>query len=273
MAYRDAMELCKNHISRHSGDVVTARELADMTGYSLYHFCHVFRAYFDVSVGEYIRRVALNAAADAILDGKPIMEAALDAGFSTPAGFSKAFKRQFGMSATEYRRQNLKRSEKTMEFAIERKSAFAAIGYYIAPAGESVDVLESGAYWFGADFSSQPEYPTDSSANGEIGMWTHPSETDGALKYFFGYVSGGAAPEGFAKVDIPEAEYAVFEVPAAKTFTNGGEELANNIRSTWKYVFKEWLDASAYAFDEAKVCFEFYHGAITKIFVPVKAKN
>ena len=267
------MELCKAYISRNSGEIVTARELADMTGYSLYHFCHVFRAYFDLSVGEYVRRLALSKAAADILDGKPIIEASLDAGFNTSAGFSKAFKKQFGMSATEYRKQNLKRREKIMEFTIEKKNAFSAIGYYIAPKEEKVDVLESGAYWLGVDFTSRPQYPADSSINGEVGMWTHPDEIGGALKYFFGYVSGDAAPEGFVKEEIPEAEYAVFTVPPSTTFTDDGKELANNIRGTWKYVFKEWLDTSDYAFDEAKRCFEFYHGAETKVYVPVKTKK
>ena len=273
MSYRDAMELCKEYISRHSGETVTARELADITGYSLYHFCHVFRAHFDMSVGGYIRRSALNKAAADILAGKPILEASLDAGFDTAAGFSKAFKKQFGLSATEYRKQNSRRSVKTMEFTIEKKGAFAATGYYIEPQSENVDILDSGAYWLGIDFSGHPQYPSDSSVNGEVGMWTHPDEKDGALKYFFGYVSEAAAPEGFVKATIPEAEYAVFVVPAVKTFTNGGEELANNIRNTWKYIFKEWFDTSAYVFDECKACFEFYHGETTKIYVPVVTKN
>jgi len=267
------MELCKTYIAQRPGEIVTARELADMAGYSLYHFCHVFRAHFDVSVGEYIRRAALNKAASDILGGKPVIEAALEAGFDTAAGFSKAFRRQFGVSATEYRKQNLKRSENIMEFTIEKKGAFSAIGYYLPSTSENVDVKESGAYWFGADFSGCPQYPTDSSVNGEVGMWTQPDEVNGALKYFFGYISSDDAPAGFVKADIPAAEYAVFEVPAAKTFTNGGEELATNVRNTWRYVFKEWLDASAYAFDEANVCFEFYHGEVTKVCVPVKANG
>ena len=160
-----------------------------------------------------------------------------------------------------------------MEFIIEKKSAFSAIGYYLMPKEEKVDLLESGAYWFGADFVGQPQYPSDSSVNGEVGMWMHPDEIDGVLKYFFGYISNDDTPVGFVKSEIPEAEYAVFEIPAAKTFTNGGKELAENIRTTWKYIFKKWIDTSEYAFDEGKVCFEFYHGEVTKIYVPVKSKG
>ena len=266
------MELCERHISQHLGEPTTARQLADLTGYSLYHFCHVFRAHFDVSVGGYVRRAALDRAAAMITGGTPIIEASLDAGFDTAAGFSKAFRRQFGMSATEYRQQHFN-GRKTMDFIIEKKDAFSAIGYFLTPTEEKIDLLESGAYWFGADFSGQPQYPTDSSVNGEIGMWTNPDETDGVLKYFFGYISDNGTPDGFVKIDLSAAEYAVFEVPVAKTFTNGGEELAANIRSTWKYIFTQWFDASTYAFDENGESFEFYHGEVTKLYVPVKAKG
>ncbi len=279
MGYRDAMELCETFIAGHPDRAVTARELADMTGYSLYHFCHVFRAYYDMPVGEYVRRQALSRAASEILAGKSVTEASLNAGFDTPAGFSKAFRKQFGMSATEYRRQNLKkqnlkRRDKIMEPVIEKKEAFIATGYYILPKDDQVDILESGAYWFGVDFTGHPKYPVDSSVMGEIGAWTHPDEIAGGLKYFFGYISdGGKAPDGFVKVDIPAADYAVFDVPPAASRDDGGEELAQNIRKIWKYIFKEWLDQSAYLFDESKMCFEFYHGGDTKVYIPVKAKN
>lgn len=274
MSCRAAMELCEKFINEHAGNI-TAQELADMTGYSLYHFCHVFRAYFDMSVGEYIRRQALHRAASEILAGKSITEAALDSGFNTSAGFSKAFRKQFGMSATELRQENLKRSGDRMEPKIEKREAFTAIGYKIPPKdGNKVDTLESGAYWLGVDFKDYAKYHIDSSIKGEIGAWIHPSEVDGELKYFFGYISDtGDVPEGFVKLNIPAAEYAVFDVPPVSGDTHGGEKLALEIRKTWKHIFKEWLDKSAYQFDENKLCFESYHGENTQIYVPVKEKS
>ncbi len=38
MSYRAAMELCIQFIDDHLGERITALELADLTGYSLYHF-------------------------------------------------------------------------------------------------------------------------------------------------------------------------------------------------------------------------------------------
>ncbi len=274
-SYRAAMELCARFIDNHQGEKITALELAEMTGYSLYHFCHVFRAYFDMPVGEYIRCFALQKAALEILKGKPITEAALDSGFSTPAGFSKAFRRQFGMSATEYRRHFKGRSIDTMEPKLVKKEAFSALGCYIPPKdGKNVDILESGAYWCGVDFKDYAKYHVDSSVSGEIGAWMHPDDVSGDLRYFFGYVSASEkAPDGLVQIEVPAAEFAVFDVPPVTHDIHGGEKLALEIRKTWKYIFREWLDRSEYVFDEGKMCFEFYHGRDTQICVPVKPKG
>ena len=162
-----------------------------------------------------------------------------------------------------------------MNVTIEKKENFSAIGYYIPSRdGSKVDPIEAGAYWFGVDFKSHPQYPADSSVKGEIGAWTHPDDVAGNLNYFFGYISEDAkVPEGFVKFDVPAAEYAAFDVPPATNFSDNGKEFAEGIRKTWKYIFREWLDASEYSFDETKICFEFYHGESTKIYVPVKAKG
>lgn len=275
MDYRIAMEFCEKYINEHTDDLITAQELADITGYSLYHFCHVFRAYFNMSVGEYVRCRALQRAASDILLGKSITDAALDSGFNTSAGFYKAFRKQFGVNATEFCRNNKKRSGDHMKPKLLKKEAFSAIGYSIAPKNdEKVDILESGAYWYGVDFKDYEKYHADSSQKGEIGAWTHPGNVNGDLKYFFGYISDtGDCPEGFIKINVPAAEYAVFDVPSIAHNIHGGENLALEIRKTWKYIFKEWMDKSAYKFDEDKMCFEFYYGKDTQIYVPVKIKN
>ena len=269
MNYHGAMELCESYINEHIGEIITAKHLAELTGYSVYHFCHVFRAYFDMPVGEYVRRRTLQKAASDVLAGKSITDAAFDAGFSTSAGFSKAFRKQFGTSAAEY----LKRRSDNMNVTLEKKEKFSAMGYYIpARDGSKADPVDDGAYWFGVDFKDRTQYPADSSVNGEIGAWAHPDDTGGSLNYFFGYIAEDTTvPEGFVKFDVPAAEYAVFDVPSSTNFTDNGKEFATGIRKTWKYIFKEWFDASDYSFDETKVCFEFYHGESTKIYVPVKA--
>ena len=165
-------------------------------------------------------------------------------------------------------------SRTIMEPKIVQKEAFSAVGCEIQPKnGEQVDVLASGAYWSGADCGSYAKIHEGGTGKGEIGAWMHPDGVSGELRYFFGAVSDGDAPEGFVKLDVPAARYAVFDVPPVSGDIHGGEALAREVRKTWKHIFKEWMDRSAWRFDERGMCFEFYRGKTTQIFVPVKAKE
>ena len=162
-----------------------------------------------------------------------------------------------------------------METKFIKKEAFSAIGYNIHPQdSQNVDILESGAYWYGIDLKDYAKYHEDSSVNGEIGAWMHPDDVSGDLRYFFGYVSTSAeVPNGLVRINVPAAEYAVFDVQPVGNSIDDGEKLALEIRKTWKYIFKEWIDKSQYAFHEDKMCFEFYQGMNTQIYIPIKSKQ
>ena len=82
------------------------RELADLAGYSQYHYGRLFREATGMSVGHYIlRRRLLHAGYDLARGGSGI-ETALDYGFGTYAGFYRAFVREFGCTPSEYQRSN-----------------------------------------------------------------------------------------------------------------------------------------------------------------------
>lgn len=85
---------------------LTAQELADMAGFSLYHYYHVFEAVTGVSVGRYITHRRLLHAAWDMSQGKDATAAALEYGFDTHAGFYKAFRREFGTSPSRYNRSH-----------------------------------------------------------------------------------------------------------------------------------------------------------------------
>lgn len=269
MSYSEAMISCEEYIDKHIGEAIRASDVAAFCGYSLYHFCHVFRAFHGVPLGEYIREIRLLRAAEDIVSGKSVLDTALDYGYETHAGFTKAFTVRFGMSPSVYRKNHHKGVYK-MKPEIKNLNAFRAIGYSIKPKdGDNTDILKNGAYWSGIDFKFMPSYPAGANDEGEVAAWIHPSDVSGELSYFFGYkTTDTIVPDGFISLDIPAAEYAIFTVQAAEMF----DELVDNIRSTWQYIFKEWFDNSDYAFDEEKMCFEFYKGKVAQIFVPIKNK-
>lgn len=292
MNYKADMERCQDYIEAHICEELTPRRLAELLGYSFYHFCHVFRICNDMPIGEYLRRRRLQKAVEALRNGLNITDIALTFGFDTPSGFSKAFRREFGMSASEYRRRMVnqildeKKGGMVMKVTIIKKESFKAVGYSIAPKdGKQVDIIKSGAYWLGSDFSlvSPEDYAKLAKGNAdEIGMWFHPEEKDGDLSYFFGPVVDNFdfVPKGMVTVEVPAADYAVFTTDPVD-LANDKEAFANTIQKTWKYIFEEWFDKSDYIFEQEKLAFEFYTDknggmdcdhAVADIYIPVKKK-
>lgn len=85
---------------------LSAQELADSAGFSLYHYYHVFEAVTGMSVGRYITHRRLLHAAWSMSRGQDATAAALEYGFDTHAGFYKAFRKEFGCSPTQYLRSH-----------------------------------------------------------------------------------------------------------------------------------------------------------------------
>ena len=79
--------------------------LAAIAGISVPHLQRVFTAHTGESIAGYVRRVRLERAGRKLRMGAvDITEVALAAGYDSHAAFSKAFKQQFGLTPSEFRR-------------------------------------------------------------------------------------------------------------------------------------------------------------------------
>ena len=265
MNYIDVMEKCEKYIEEHLEYPPSAAELAEFSGYSLYHFCHLFRAHFGVPVAEYISHKKLEKAAENIASGMSITESALRAGYDTPSGFAKAFRKEYGINASEYRK-NFAKENSRMNPVFIKKEGFSAIGYCIIPP-EEVKIKENGAYWKNIDFTEYPAYPECLEDFGEVAAWIRPEEKSGELSYFFGFETKcDSIPEGFTVIKVPAAEYAVFEAESSVF----DEKISEELKNLWNMIFDEWFPLSEKNFDEEKMCFEFYKGEKAYIYVPIK---
>lgn len=82
-------------------------EVAAVAAFSPFHFHRLFTAYAGESLSAFVRRLRLERAANRLRQTfDPITEIGLDAGYETPANFSKAFKQQFGQSPSQFRAEN-----------------------------------------------------------------------------------------------------------------------------------------------------------------------
>ena len=88
---------------------ITAKELSEIAGFSLFHYYRLFQSAVGMPVMQYItRRKLLNALYD-MHCGEKMIAVALDYGFETQAGFYKAFVREFGYTPTEFLNMSKKR--------------------------------------------------------------------------------------------------------------------------------------------------------------------
>lgn len=81
-------------------------ELAKIAHFSMYHFHRIFSGMVGESVKSYVRRLRLARAAHRLIfTEKQVTNIALQAGYESLEAFSKAFKKQFRLYPTCYRKQ------------------------------------------------------------------------------------------------------------------------------------------------------------------------
>lgn len=80
------------------------RRLAAEAGVHPAHLARAFRARYGETVGEYVRRLRLEwAAREMVATDKPLAFLAVEAGFCDQSHFTRAFKRQFGVTPARFR--------------------------------------------------------------------------------------------------------------------------------------------------------------------------
>ncbi|MDL2268038.1 AraC family transcriptional regulator [Desulfovibrio sp. OttesenSCG-928-G15] len=93
------------HIEKHLDPLPTLEELAGIAHFSPFHFHRIFKSLVGESVAAYIRRLALQKAAqDVSYSRNSITAIALDAGYESPEAFTRAFRSAFGVSPSQYRK-------------------------------------------------------------------------------------------------------------------------------------------------------------------------
>ena len=102
MNYSDTISQSIEFIEAHIKEELSIKEIATRAGYSVYHFCRIFTAATGRTVMDYIRYRRLSLARMELLKERKIIDVALDYGFETASGFTKAFHKEFGYSPTVY---------------------------------------------------------------------------------------------------------------------------------------------------------------------------
>lgn len=295
MNYSNAISQCIEFIEENIKSDLTPELIASRSGYSVFHFLRVFNINKGITLMEYVKKRRLSLAAIDLFKGERIIDIALDYGFKTHNGFSKAFKKEFGFSPKQYvkcmgsyfnKESKLELGGYIMNPVIMKKAAFKVAGYgiktNITNSNYTKDIASFWSNYNGENLESKMYKILNPPKHGEVGICVPKKGESGDAIYLLGVIVDNFdnVINEMITVEVPEATYAVFTTPPVDTSNDlENKDFPEAIRNTWKYIFEEWFKDSDYVFDESKFDFEFYdercHGrkdTIMEIYVPIQKR-
>lgn len=299
MEYDAVIQASLDMIDQRILENIQVAELARNANYSLYHFCRVFLNLTGMSVKNYITRRKLEYALYDLLQGERIIDVAMNYGFETHAGFTKAFKKCFGyppslcrlhIAANLPERMTIERikqrkEEIYMQAQIKEMSSFFVVGVVSRHSLPNVKrISDIPAYWntIGLDYGKHLTRLYDTfkpKKHGEFALRLDVNEESREFDYLLGVIFDENADTSkmepdMQKFEIPGGTYAVFTTPKVPD-----EKYPQSIADTWASILTEWLPKSEYMYDETRPDFESYderdHAGLVQmdIYIPVRKRG
>ena len=301
MEYLNRIQRTIDYIEDRLKDEISIRQLADIACFSSFHFCRMFQLYTDCTVMDYVRQRRLAASIDDLKeDDRYIIDIAVDYSFGSRDSYSRAFRRMYGTTPGECRKQNrypvpsqminLEEQEKkvrsiTMIHGLKMKimemPEILIAGYQLKTSTET-SYSDIPGFWQKLSkngiLEQTPEKLVISGKYGNVclGYCTEFSETDRSFYYVIGWIvdNDNNIPEGLVVKKNPPLKYAVFTTPDTNI-----DNFPTVIQLTGRYVFHDWLPHSEYEFDSNGSDMEWYdqrcegsENICMDICVPVKKK-
>jgi AraC family transcriptional regulator len=241
----DRMDLARRYIEANLEAPLSLSDLADASGLSPYHFTRLFTGRYGFSPMAYVRHRRLEGAAEKLRSGPrtTLIELALDCGFDSQEGFTRAFARLFGVSPGRYRaggrpprKESLAMQTEPVANLTQAPAPARKPGLRIAGLGR--DFNETTAFGIPALWDEfEPQLPLA----GQVGGGTYgvccagPGEQN--LQQGLHYVAGveiaadAMPPPGFEVVDLQARAYLVF-----RQVLNGGPlhpQMQAAVREIW----------------------------------------
>lgn len=104
-AYAERFAKVLDYIEAHLDEELSIERLSREARFSKFHFHRQFSAYLGLSVSRYVQILRLRRASRRLVfePNAKIIEVACEAGFDTPESFSRAFKREYGQTPSQFR--------------------------------------------------------------------------------------------------------------------------------------------------------------------------
>jgi len=104
-SYRQAIQRVLVYIEKHRDEKMTLEQLSKVARISQFHFHRIFTSYMGISPGQYIKVKRLEHGVKELSHSKKkTIDVAMSVGYESHASFNKAFKKEVGMSPTDFRK-------------------------------------------------------------------------------------------------------------------------------------------------------------------------
>ena len=98
-----AVNRMQEYIEAHLDEEITLAQLSSVSLYSPWYSYRLFREHTGLTVSDYIRRLRLSRSAMRLkAENVHVLDVALDMGFGSADGYTRAFRREFGCNPMEY---------------------------------------------------------------------------------------------------------------------------------------------------------------------------
>lgn len=284
MDWLDNMNAAIEYIESNLADDISYDRAAQLAGCSTYHFQRMFSYITGVPLSEYIRRRRLTLAAFELQTGRvKVIDTALKYGYESPEAFSRVFKklhgvmplsaRDIGITFKAYPKMSFSiqiKGDVEMKYRIEQRTAFHVFGVYTDISTDSNIAFKQVPEFF----RKCDEEMVPDEINTLLGRFNDNytisamyDYTEESFKYMLCQFmpKGLIIPDKYTVLDIPEATWAVFDVPDS------------NFQVMWNRIWTEWFPTSGYE-QIAGATFEMYYGLAShengfgEIWIPVKKR-
>jgi len=278
MNHTQVLQATLDYIDANIKNNLTATMIADRAGYSAYHFSRVFTGTIGISVMSYVTWRRLQYALYDLSNGKKVIDVAMEYGFETHAGFTKAFVHWFGFPPSVCsQRLTVKPPIKPKVLMLTNKflggnamhphiielTPFAAVGYPTRHKAEDMkSIANDPTFWstinldYGTILSKLYSAFTKSK-HFEICMTYDIDESTGEFSYILArgidnFDDLANMEPDMTKLDIPGGLYAIFPTPPT------ADLLDQVVQDTWNNIFLHWLPQSEFEYDDTRRDFSYH---------------
>ena len=105
--YLQRINIVIDYIREHLAEDLSLETLADLAGFSRFHFHRIFSSIMGETLADFVARLRLERAVALLKADRSMLvtDAALTVGFSALASFSRAFRRRYGLNASAWDRR------------------------------------------------------------------------------------------------------------------------------------------------------------------------